>query len=442
MTRVIVLSVLVLAVQLYAKDDQVVFKSDVAMARVDAQVLDHEGRAITGLQRDDFVLRLNGHVLPIRNFASENMPVDILLLLDVSGSMRPHVERIASAAQQSLNVLADKDRVAIMIFDTSTHVRLPFRNSHEEVTGELNHVLRNERFNGGTHITHALLDAASYVEQNARQDARRAIVILTDDQTQDEEDEARVETALARANAVLSFLQAPYEQPHMNRGGRQRGTWGGGGGWPGGGWPGGGGGIGFPGGGRRGPGGYGGGDRSHSAGTAEIARDSGGDTIQVDDASALEDTLARLRQRYALFFYLPEGSTSGNQRSVEVEFSNEAKLRFNEAEIRYRRVYMAGSSSGERTGPVVSRVQQLGEISAEPVASQDETTPKRKRNAVNEDAGPGTDAPEIDSEDSTQQTTSPATQPSSPPTQTAQPSAQAPQSKGWPRADQSTAPPK
>src|SRR5664279_2583680 len=71
--------------------DTVVFKSDVALTRVDAQVLDRDGRAIKGLEVEDFVLKVDGKVVPIRNFASENMPLDVLLLLDVSGSMGPHV---------------------------------------------------------------------------------------------------------------------------------------------------------------------------------------------------------------------------------------------------------------------------------------------------------------------------------------------------------------
>ena len=125
--------VLVIATLAAAKDDPVVFKSDVAMARVDSQVVDRDGRAVTGLQVSDFILRVDGRVVPIRNFASENMPMDILLLLDVSGSMQPHIQRIASAAEQALNVFAEKDRVAIMVFDTSTRVRLPFRSSHREV---------------------------------------------------------------------------------------------------------------------------------------------------------------------------------------------------------------------------------------------------------------------------------------------------------------------
>lgn len=442
----LLLSLLALAMQLSAKDDPVVFKSDVAMTRVDAQVVDHDGRAITGLQVSDFVLRLNGRVLPIRNFASENMPIDILLLLDVSGSMQPHVERIASAAQQALNVLADKDRVAVMTFDTSTRIRLPFTNSHSEITSALNRLLRSERFNGGTRITHALLDAAAYVEREARPDARRAVVVLTDDETQDEEDEPRVEAALARANAVLSFLQAPYELPGMNGGGRPHGTWGSGGGtWPGGG-P-----LGLPGSGpvilgRRGPGGYGGSDPSHSAGTADIARDSGGDTMRVDEASSLEDTFARLRQRYALYFYLPEGTTAADEQNLRIDLSQEARLRFQEAEIHYRRVYMSGGS-GDRSGPVVTRVQQPVDtnVDVEPATSQDESTPKRRRIAVNDDSGPRVNTIDTDSDANQQSSPAPAPQPSSQPaqpsSQSSPSSTQAPPAGGWPRATQPATPP-
>src|SRR5258708_35496839 len=85
-----------------AWDSEVVFRSDVSLVRVDAQVVDRDNRAITGLRVSDFVLREDGRVQQIRNFASESLPVDVLLLLDVSGSMRPHVQRIADAAHQAL----------------------------------------------------------------------------------------------------------------------------------------------------------------------------------------------------------------------------------------------------------------------------------------------------------------------------------------------------
>ncbi len=431
MIRLLVPVFMAFAACLPAVADDVVFKSDVALTRVDAQVVDQNGRAITGLQVNDFVLRVNGKTVPIRNFASENMPLDILLLLDVSGSMRPHVERIADASEQALRILTPKDRIAIMIFDTSARVRLPFRSDHDEVTSELNHLLRSERFNGGTRITSALLSAASYIGRQARPEARRAIVILTDDETQDEEDEPSVESALARSNAILSFLQAPYEVPGMAGGGRRHGTWGsgGGGGLPGTGWPGGG--IGFPGGGPvilgRGRGGYGGGDPSHSAGTATIAQDSGGDTIQVDEASALEDTLARLRQRYALNFYLPEGIKPGDSTSVRVDLSQEAKLRYFDAEIHYRRVFLSGGS-GEHAGTtVVSRVGTAVDPSPEsgPSTDQTPTTSGHHTVAVNDDSEPAVNTLDPDPGDSKSNQQSAPSTPQTP--------AQTPPSGGWPR---------
>ncbi len=425
--------------------EEPVFKSDVALTRVDAQVLDRDGRAVTGLEARDFVLRVNGQPVQIRNFASENMPIDILLLLDVSGSMEPHVERIALAAQQALNVLAEKDRVAIMVFDTSTRVRLPFRSSRSDVTRELNRLLRSESFNGGTRITSSLVSAARYVEREARPDARRAIVILTDDETQDQENEPSVERALANANAVLSFLQAPYEPPDMSGGGgvpRRGGTWGSGGG--------GGGGIGFPGGGMgRGRGGYGGGDRSHTAGTATIAQDSGGDTMQVDEASALEDTLARLRQRYALHFYLPEGMTAADRQSVRVNLSRDARLRYQDAEVRSRRVFMSGEA-GEKSGPtVVARGPAPGERSSQPATTassanqtqssgtqagtNDSTTPKRRSVAVNEDSGSPVNT--VIPDETNVDTSQPANRP------TSQTPAQTPPKGGWPKANEDTSNP-
>src|SRR5713226_5215582 len=181
-------------------DPPVTFRSEVSLVRVDAQVLDRQNRPITGLRVEDFVLREDGKQREIRNFLSEKLPVDVILLLDVSRSMEPHVQRVASAAHLALRVLGDQDRIAIMVFDRSTRVRLPFRNSRRDAERELELVLDQETFDGGTDITRGLLDAARYMARNARSDARRAIVILTDDQTERERDDAGVLRGLTRTN--------------------------------------------------------------------------------------------------------------------------------------------------------------------------------------------------------------------------------------------------
>jgi hypothetical protein len=249
-----------------------------------------------------------------------------------------------------------------MVFDRQTRVRLPFRNNRSDVERELESLLRDETFNGGTDITRGLLDAASYIGREGRRDARRAIVILTDDQTEFNRDEEGVERALTRADSVLSALIAPdaMRNGRMSSGGGFPGGGGrrSGGGWPGaggGGWPGGGGG--WPGSGGPiiiGPGGGGGrrtgpvlqSSRTRSAGTSEIARASGGDSMPVDDAQSLETTLSRLRQRYALYFYLPDGVKPGQERNIEVALTDAARQRYSGSEVRYRRVYLAPGSSG------------------------------------------------------------------------------------------------
>ncbi len=366
------------------QDGDVVFRSDVSLARVDAQVVDRDNRAITGLRVEDFVLREDGRPQEIRNFARENMPVDILLLLDVSGSMEPHVQRIGSAAHQALRALGDNDRVAIMVFDRSTRLRLPFRNSRADVEREIETLLRQETFNGGTDITRGLLDAARYVGREGRREARRAIVILTDDQTERDRNEAAVSRALDSSNAILSLLLAPDAMqngmPGMGRG-RQRGA----------GWPSSGGGLGGPLGSIIfGPGGpFGGGmpggpvimgSRTHSAGTAEIARSSGGDSMPVDDASALESTLTRIRQRYALHFYLPDGVKPGQERNIEVALSDAARRRYPDAQVRFRRVYLTSGGPTDMSEPSTGRSSEPPVISrapAEPAGSRTDSDDDR-----------------------------------------------------------------
>ncbi len=355
----------------HAAEEDITFRSDVSLIRVDAQVVNRSNRAITGLRVEDFVLTEEGKPQEIRNFASEEMPVDLLFLLDVSGSMRSHVQRLVDAAHIGLRAMDRKDRFAVMVFDRRTRIRMTFRSGLDEAERGLEAVLEQETFDGGTDVTRSLLDAANYIGREGRKDARRAIVILTDDQTEFDRDEASVNRALVRADATLSALIAPNAL--QSRSGGYGG--GGGGGQQ---WPMDVGSIIF---GRRQPpyGGRGGGQpvgsRTKSAGTSEIARNSGGDSLRVDEASALEDTLARIRQRYALHFYLPAGVRARQERNIEVALASAAQRRYPDAEVRFRRTYMSpegdGTSSAEPPPPPV--------VSSSEASEREEPRPRMRR---------------------------------------------------------------
>ena len=90
-----------------ADDDTPVFHSDVSVGRIDALVLDGAQFPISDLVKEDFVLRQDGKTIPIREAGFESLPVDVLLLLDVSGSMQVHIQRVADAAHGALAVLGN-----------------------------------------------------------------------------------------------------------------------------------------------------------------------------------------------------------------------------------------------------------------------------------------------------------------------------------------------
>lgn len=359
-------------------DDPVVFRSDVALVRVEAQVVDRSNRPIPGLGPQDFVLRENGAVQKIQSVDSENVPIDLLLLLDVSASMRPHIQRISAASHDALRQMRADDRIAIMVFDRSTRVRMGFGNS-QDGERELERLLYDETFRGGTDITLGMYDAADFVRREGRPEARRAIVIVTDDETERNRDVDGVSRALNRADAVMSALIAPDAV-------RARGQYGGG----------------FPGdpnggGGNVGLGGIifgrprqrypAGGMNSHtqSAGTREIALRSGGDALQVDDSYALQDTLARIRQRYAIHFYQPQGVRPGEERYVVVQLADATRNRYPGADVRYRQSYFAPTGSvapsGYGNSPVV--VSRAGSNNA---SGSDDSGPPvmRRRPAVSQ----------------------------------------------------------
>ena len=380
-----------------ADDENIpVFRSDVSMGRIDTLVMDRSQRPIGGLHKEDFLLRQNGKLIPIRNLAYEDLPVDVLLLLDVSGSMQVHVEKVASAAHGALAILGDQDRVGIMVFDTRTRLRLSFRQNLNEVERKLDDVVQTERFNGGTNINGALLDAAAYVEREGRPQMRHAIVIVTDDQALPC-DRARVSTALDRADAVLMVLLAP---PFMGPSGAYPGRRGPPSRnpqvavpWPGGQGPLGGIILGR----RRGPSGYPvpgsppvmvGYPGATSAGSPEIAQASGGNALNMNNAAAVETTFERIRRRYAIYFYLPDGMEM--RRGMELDLTDVARRRHPDAALQYRQVALA--KDGARPG-LITRVPAHSPVGRdpEPVETQSsDTSPAsaRRRPGVNDSTGP------------------------------------------------------
>jgi len=67
------------------------FQTGVALVHVDAEVAAPDGRILTGFTRDDFRVFDNGKEQRVVHFSAGDEPLDLIILFDISGSMRPKV---------------------------------------------------------------------------------------------------------------------------------------------------------------------------------------------------------------------------------------------------------------------------------------------------------------------------------------------------------------
>src|SRR5690348_10969665 len=79
------------------------FHAGVTLVKVDAAVTDHNGRTVPGLAQTDFQIYDQDAPQRIVHFEHESDPLDLLLLLDVSGSMHRYLIELASTARAALH---------------------------------------------------------------------------------------------------------------------------------------------------------------------------------------------------------------------------------------------------------------------------------------------------------------------------------------------------
>jgi VWFA-related protein len=92
------------------------FRSGVDAVRVDVQVT-RGGQPVPGLGAADFELKDSGVVQRIEAFSLEQQPIDVLLALDTSASMRgERLDRLKEAAHGAIAVLDGADRIALLTF--------------------------------------------------------------------------------------------------------------------------------------------------------------------------------------------------------------------------------------------------------------------------------------------------------------------------------------
>ena len=173
------ISTLFILAPLAAQDpDTPVFKTGVSDVRVDVQVIEGKN-LVNGLSKDDFLVTDENQPQSIVSFSHGEERLNIILLLDISGSMQKYIEEIAKTARDTLEHLRPGDRVAIMVFARRSAVHQGFSDNLAETARQIASAVTVD-VGSSTLINSAVMDAAHYMEANAGTDGRRAILILTD----------------------------------------------------------------------------------------------------------------------------------------------------------------------------------------------------------------------------------------------------------------------
>jgi VWFA-related protein len=145
------------------------------LMRVNASVTDRHGRAIPGMRDADFSVYEDGSQRRIVNVTPANEPFNLVLLLDVSGSVEERIDFIRKAARDFLRTASPQDRISIISFHDDIKVISDFTTDRALLSKKL-----DELDAGGAT---ALYDALGYTlvsPLKALRGERTAVVILSD----------------------------------------------------------------------------------------------------------------------------------------------------------------------------------------------------------------------------------------------------------------------
>ena len=172
-----------------AQDDEIVF--DVDLLTFEVAVTDKQGKPIRGLDKDDFVVQVDGKKRPIDFFSPitrsrKGRPLSVVFALDISGSItKPELVRLRDSMQKFVDRLADYDSYfAVVTFGMRVKRIQSFTNKPRRLRKAFKKIL--EADDGLS--THAY-DAVDYAVQMIRKKSpkrlknqvpKRVVIVISD----------------------------------------------------------------------------------------------------------------------------------------------------------------------------------------------------------------------------------------------------------------------
>ena len=147
---------------------------DVNLVLVPVTVTDPMNRLVTGLDRENFAVFEGNQGQAIKSFSSEDEPVTVGVIFDMSGSMSNKLEKSKQAVIEFFKTANPEDEFFLIAFNDRPELVSDFTNSIEDIQGRLVYPVAKGRT--------ALLDAIYFGMQKMRNAKyqKKALLIISD----------------------------------------------------------------------------------------------------------------------------------------------------------------------------------------------------------------------------------------------------------------------
>jgi Ca-activated chloride channel family protein len=114
-----------------------VIHTDSRLVLVPVSVTDPMQRFVTGLNRDNFEVFEGATQQRIQHFSSEDVPVSMGIILDVSGSMADKMDRVREAVNQFCDASNPQDEFFMIVFSDVPRLAVDFTSNPSDIKKEL-----------------------------------------------------------------------------------------------------------------------------------------------------------------------------------------------------------------------------------------------------------------------------------------------------------------
>jgi Ca-activated chloride channel homolog len=149
-------------------------KVDVDLTLVNVTVTDPLDRLVTGLEKENFRVFEDKNEQEILTVSSEDVPISIGLVFDMSGSMSDKVEKAREAAVQFMRTANPLDEFFLVTFNDRAELTSGFTNRIEELQNRMMFTTSRGRT--------ALLDAIylGLTQMRGARNSKRALLVISD----------------------------------------------------------------------------------------------------------------------------------------------------------------------------------------------------------------------------------------------------------------------